>query len=123
MGIFFPAVVCGITMLTTLYLQILIERVYFHREKTLIVLHFPNVMFSWLMYGVTYISVNGFMLGGLAERGRAAVAAEAFLSSFPLVMGCYVITAPLFRRALRRYYPVKGTNIVYLKLKGISREK
>ncbi|WP_026688322.1 hypothetical protein [Alteribacter aurantiacus] len=123
MSIVIPGVIGLLSMILMVYIHVLIERVYRQREKTLVVLHFPNLMFTWLMYGVTYITVNGFVFNGLRERGRKEVLLEAFIDSASFIVIAYVVIAPFLRKYLRRYYPMKGTNLVYLKVKNNEKKR
>ncbi|WP_096436985.1 hypothetical protein [Alteribacter populi] len=116
-----PIVVGVITLFTVLYIHILIERV-FHRDESLHILHFPNVMFTALLFAVTSITINGFLLNGVLDNGWKPVLINGFLLPFPVIIIVYCIVAPIFRNALKRYVTVKGSNIVYLKKRLIKNE-
>ncbi|PYZ95827.1 hypothetical protein CR205_15695 [Alteribacter lacisalsi] len=112
-----PAIVCAFTMLTALYLHVLLERIFTRDKPSLKILHLPNFTFSWLMYGLPYIVLRGFIGGAIFEEGWLFVLYHAFLVPLPILIPVYLITAPLFHRALKRYVAVEGSNVIYIKRK------
>ncbi|TMW72400.1 hypothetical protein [Alteribacter natronophilus] len=112
-----PAFISIGTMFTALYIHVLLERVFTNEKQSLAVLHFPNIMFSWMMYALPSVIIRGFLGTDLITEGWLPVLYHSVIVPLPFLLSIYPVVALLFRRSLRRYIAVKGSNVVYLKKK------